>query len=131
MTYTCSDGRVLNMKTFETEYHDLILWYEEELNKTKDLNDEFDGHDGSEQGLAQRKIDHEYRTKLFALKDKCTITPEQRAIYKKILSEHEPYAPDDPEYLMFDGNKDIMRSAATVAKRALEEEPQIPDPRRL
>jgi hypothetical protein len=62
------------MKTFKEEYHELLKWRFEKFEESDKLSSEFNGRDGSEQCLQERKDGIEYRKRLKALKEKYNIT---------------------------------------------------------
>ena len=48
------------------------------------------------------------------------LSPERRAFFEEILAKAEPYDEDDPIWNKFDGERDMDRAMATLAKKALE-----------
>lgn len=48
------------------------------------------------------------------------LSPEDRAFFEAILAKAEPYPEDDPTWDVLDGECDMDRAMATLAKMALE-----------
>lgn len=48
------------------------------------------------------------------------LTDSERKELEEYLKKHEPYDENDPVMRQFDGESDIYRSMATIAKKLLE-----------
>lgn len=48
------------------------------------------------------------------------LSPEQKAYFEELLEKAEPYPEDDPIFDVLDGQRDMDRAMATIAKMALE-----------
>ena len=70
------------MKSFNSEYGELIKWYKSQLDEAKIIPFVLNGRDGSTRSIAERNIDIEYRKKLSELETKYNIEESDKPVTK-------------------------------------------------